>query len=1119
MAKLIKTTEVVETARPGESVYVKVGLRKNAPADTQVLIYGLSAREVWLQAPGRTGQWNIPIIATSGNQLEYREVALDVSGTPAAPILELARNPFTPLGVILHADDLDPSHPILVAGDVYRWRIGAIETVTGEPVLSQNLNFQVDHQQAWTPLLAQLTVEHSDGTTHMAQRTLVLGSDYRLLRDELNQVRPLVSTDGQAKQTRQFDPTYRGSMQVRNLEPVGLRLTLRRVEWLVTDDELASYAADESIDLRIEAGVTHDLDVAFDRRQAKTGAHGAIVHLFGQSDDGMPVHTSAPFDFVRSSVQLKVEEPELVGNPSILEKVAQFVDIHGGDPYRLGEMTGGLLRLPENIRAGGLTQEHLWSLELVVGAAGRAATPGATPGAIAARGKMLPALAASLQAPVVTQTAPQQLMMDGHMAPQQLMMGKQIRTVNTWLDSVATRFGLQDSGLHSHDVAANEDQSCDPISDTAPVVEGDRCDPDNPPDQVPEFFACQYTGQSRECLVPGRVANARKGDIILVPGGNGLIGGLLAHVIPLQRYAHTGIMTRNFEQVSHATASKDWLQAHARGVDPLGSTNETQPTDGFEPDALRFQWPGGITQSVEGAYGGSEFTSPEGKKYRLAAFNLADKAFLDQQWQLIPPMVIKPHPVVEHDDPSLRKRLRRVADEARQLCVTEADTDAGRQSKVHYRFYSYSDAAVALRPSPTGVVGPAPAEAGWAAGTLPTVCSSMIWLAARRAGEKLEGSGQFTQPSDLEPDPDLLAGAQTDALTEDGLYFYTEEERAAAASWLVGYLSDEIYKTEAKKAGWFGGFVNEVISDLADDCAYQITNTFAFDWATGDAKDSDRWRNPGVGRAVSPDNLMFWDKPERDGRGLWGYVEPLVYHQAGVEVVPVTKWRKTDGPGTLKGAVRFQGQPVPGALLNAGGTMAPAGNNGEFSMTVMEGTYALKASAFINDAVGMATTTVPVEVKHDETTTVVVDLQPPPEQYRLVVIDAAINFRDDEFTFNPFEDDPDEYDSDGKYWELPVQPWDTEESTTYTRGWGGECRIEARISARLNFDRSVDVTLSGDLFEGTTENTSERDGQGSQTWHVLKDATIEPPPFRIKHDNEDDTYAEFKLKITNRTRR
>jgi hypothetical protein len=1110
MMSFIDVIQAPTMAHPGESVRVQVVLRQDAPPDTQVTIHGLAVHDVWLQAPGRLGEWKIPVIAASGTDRDRRVITMAVSGTPCAPVLQIANDPFAPLNIILRAIDLDPENRLLNPGDVYQWRIGEIVATTAEPIIAQDLTAQVDDQRSWKSLPVQLTVVHTDGSMHKVERTLVLGSTYRFLRDSLNQVRPPISTDGQAKQTGFLHSTYRGHLQIRNIEPTGLRFTLRRVEWLVIEGEEVTFAAEEAIDLRVEANTAASMDVTFDRQHAPLGTFGAIVHMLGQTDDNLPVHTSGAFELIRTQAFIRppdvpkvkpdliipdLDLPNPVINPTILDKVADLVDLQGGSPFVIGAMTGGLVTLPEKVRVDGLTQHHVWTLQLAANAVGgeQALTT--------LRGRQLSTFAAAIQSQGVAWPT------------RELLVPGAVRNLAEFRDA-------------------------------ASVSEGAPCDPDNLPDEIPEFFACQFMGEYEDREVPARIANARKGDIILVPGGNGLIGGLLANVEPLQRYAHCGIMTKNFVEVSHATASEDWLRDHARGVDPLGATGQTQPTNGFDPTALRFQWPGGITQSISSAYGGSEFTNPDieveeddpqnpgqkrrvKKKYRLAAFNLVDKAFLNEQWQIIEPLVIKPHPVAEHNDPNLRNRLYQVANKIRELCVNEAETAIGRQSKVHYRFHCYTDAALAVRPSPYGVDGPnAPAHAGWAAGTLPAVCSSIIWLAAKQLDVQLEGSGDIIQPSDFEA-LDLLAGAQTDEQTLDGLYLYTEGERRHAAEWLVNYLSDKIFETAQEEGGWFGGLLNEIFSDMADDCANQITNTFAFDWAdsitvigpdllplTIESKDSDRWKNPGIGWAVSPDNMMLWDKPEQGGRGLWGYTEPLVHYPARVERVPITKWRQTTGPGTLKGTIRFRGQPVPGANLNVGGTMTTASGDGQFSMTLLEGFYILKASAFMDPSIGLTSTTVRVEVKLNETTTVDVNLQPPPDQYRLVEIDAFIEFRDDEDT--PF---PDEHALDSKIWRLPVQPWDTEETIFYTKGWGGECRIEAKITAKLNFDRSVDVTLSGDLFEGTSESTNDRDGSGSATWRIPKDAVGEQRDLKISNTEEDeaDTYAWFKLKITNRT--
>ena len=48
-------------------------------------------------------------------------------------------------------------------------------------------------------------------------------------------------------------------------------------------------------------------------------------------------------------------------------------------------------------------------------------------------------------------------------------------------------------------------------------------------------------------------------------------------------------------------------------------------------------------------------------------------------------------------------------------------------------------------------------------------------------------------------------------------------------------------------------------SDIRDDVASQVVNCFASDFCSESAKDSERWKDPGDGMAVSPDDLLSWD--------------------------------------------------------------------------------------------------------------------------------------------------------------------------------------------------------------------------------------------------------------------
>ena len=152
--------------------------------------------------------------------------------------------------------------------------------------------------------------------------------------------------------------------------------------------------------------------------------------------------------------------------------------------------------------------------------------------------------------------------------------------------------------------------------------------------------------------------NARKGDVILSPGGTGLIGGLLLSVDPPQWYSHSGIMTRNYDEITHSTASEQRLIDHTRNGIAEGS-------EGFDPMALKYMWPGVIAQSVEAAVKGEDFIDPEtGRSYRVAHFGPDIIGIThNDRMVIVPPLVVKPDPFKE--TPEVRAALHAVATDAR----------------------------------------------------------------------------------------------------------------------------------------------------------------------------------------------------------------------------------------------------------------------------------------------------------------------------------------------------------------------------------------------------------------------------------------------------------------------
>ena len=440
----------------------------------------------------------------------------------------------------------------------------------------------------------------------------------------------------------------------------------------------------ETVALTVPAGGSLDGEHRFDPAQASDGAIGATLYLHGAAGD-LPAHTSVDFEFVTISRpiifdRLFAEEAEL--RPDLLDVVARLRDIGQETVLFSRERT-----LDESV------MRHLQH------------TP------------QVDALAQVESLAVWQLDSPLQL--GALIADEGLVLRNDAFSVA--LRDLETFSTVRDEGLlFTHQLLQN-------YAFIDPPVEGAVCDSDDRPVGTPEEWACQFTGAWEERWLSGRMMNARKGDLILAPGGDGMIGGLLAQVDPAQRYAHSLICTRNRTEVSHATASPAWLKAsHTGSLWSPPFDTEPAPSDGFTPAALKYLWPGGITQTAEEAFAGSEFTAPDGARYHIPGLAGPGFAKFSGSFEVIPPLVVKPHSLQE--TPRIRADLHRVADIVRSKCVTGGDTAAGRQSQIHYRFLCYTDDGIATRVDPaTGApVGGAPVDASWAAGTDPSVCSSIL---------------------------------------------------------------------------------------------------------------------------------------------------------------------------------------------------------------------------------------------------------------------------------------------------------------------------------------------------------------------------------------------------------
>ncbi|OQN96103.1 hypothetical protein B0A48_18349 [Cryoendolithus antarcticus] len=421
---------------------------------------------------------------------------------------------------------------------------------------------------------------------------------------------------------------------------------------------------------------------------------------------------------------------------------------------------------------------------------------------------------------------------------------------------------------------------------------GAECDPDNLPGNTPEGLVCQANSETRIITSPGRFMNARKRDVILSPGGNGLIGGLLTHVNHPQYYSHSGIMTRNYDQITHRTASQERLEAYPVGSIPFDGP---EPTDDFRPGVVKYDWPGVITQNVEDAVDGQVFTDPDDpnhRPYTIQAFDaVAAGATVQGNWHIIPPIVIKPDPMQE--TMKLREKLHEVAGNAADSVGT-----------LHYRFYGYSD--------PKIVKTAAPADSRWAANTNPAICSSFIWAMMKETGMLLQTAGNVVTNADLRGSA-VSAGDKVGPSTPDGLFLYSAAERKRCAEWLHEQIANRAMDKINQKAGILGGVV-DLFTKLTTHVSNEFLNPFARD-VVGTDDDDTACENTVDANAVSPDNIMCWKGHGGTSAGPYGCWEPLIYREPSYDVVRINRWRQVQLTVHLFGVITFQAQPLSGVTV------------------------------------------------------------------------------------------------------------------------------------------------------------------------------------------------------------
>jgi hypothetical protein len=429
--------------------------------------------------------------------------------------------------------------------------------------------------------------------------------------------------------------------------------------------------------------------------------------------------------------------------------------------------------------------------------------------------------------------------------------------------------------------------------------------------------------------------------------------------------------------------------------------------------------------------------------------------------------------------------LRKAADTARSKGAEydssgAQNTPAGakrlKNGGCYYSFYAYTDPQLSA-----GFTDAAGAEAGWAQGMSPAVCSSFVWLSLKENGIPLVSTNATEALSDFTPAA-VAGGAQVGPATLDGLIYYPEADRLLGANALY-----QIFMNQALSQvnGFLGiGTIPGVNQAIVGPIADQLLNTFAS--GNPNLVGSTAWQQPGVGNAVSPDNIIWWNPP------YYGYAEPLQYLPRHTEQYTKSRWVKVVTWGTISGKVQLNGAPVPNAhvwvFLPGGDTYS--GADGTYTLNhIPIGTYALKGQAVVatngvsvqysNGAAGQAVTLTAA----DSDVVQNVELQGLPQDYRQVVFKYSISC--DHGDSNPFSNDPHGVETAGPFEQsVDLNPGQVTNGLGYTYDYngGGYFKIAYSFTVALLDDLSVEVSLTGIMYD---------DGSGDvQTSYSL-------PPFNV----------------------
>lgn len=1022
--RLIKVIKVSShEVEVGESFFVEVELaQRDSPDAISITINGIRGASQYLQFFAPPGPQFIFVMASAdGGKIERTKVKVKVRGRDETalpfPIIQATEFRYTPRTVSFSVGNF---HDERLSGVKYAWDFGdGNAAITSQSGLEHDYTAGLQRDALFTSFHVSLTASYPDGTDVTAQRTVSLISLYAFNKQR-GILCPYVKVQKPVLRTKNEGDVF-CTYTITNLEDEDILFTTRETESLSSDpDDLTTPSHKTACEIFVGARETKEVDFRLIQHTFKKNDFGVAFHHFGV---GVDSRTPAV-----ASAYIEVRRPSRYGSYVTDQKVISTLNTLRTS---LGRSTISHTDLSEFVRK----EQIRLAQGIASGTASDSITQGDETG----------------NKPYAQEEAGR--IADAKPAPSS---GRLFTIVPEPMIREEAFKGKVLSDLFS----GNKLDLRNPCAD---VKINGECDPDNPCDDLPEGTVCQVTAEYGWRYVPGHLLNAKKGDVLLLPGGPGLVGQLLQQVHPPQMFSHCGIMTKNHIEVTQSTASEEWILDHPVGI-------QGKPTQGFDPNALKYAWPGNVTQEIDHANYGEPMTSPEGKTYMISMSSLDPNRGGDDT--LVYPWVVKPPPQLETID--VRKTLHRIAEAALNI-------------KGHYRFYAYTRPQLAIEPN-----APAPTESGWAAGTIPVVCSSMIWVAAQRAEVKLEGPLAIVTTGELEQNPDKDGGAEVASDTLDGLYSYTAEERRAAAEWL--------YYTTYQKAYAKAGFLGRLITDAPDDIANQICNTFASDWTDGDSKDSDDWKNTGAANAISPDNILFWDSPaqvsERSFGSVYGYVTELFYEPGSYELVPVYRWHTPPTRGEITGTV-VANEPVDGASVELVGANLPnfvVGADGKFAFTnIPTGCYSITAFKNIGGYGNSAAAV--VRVVAGQSVDIILTLQHPPEVRRLITISYTMSVTN--FSTKAAGAGPSSPPIDSRV----VHPGHSHDFIGFDAYWGAGFDLHGHIGLDIDWNADLSVTIRWTAQEIDDEVEATQTGAVTvprETWRSVSN-------IKVVNDDDFDT--------------